>query len=231
MQTYGKRAGGGHEHDLGCGEEKQADASAVKKSARQEDDPSSSVLRHHGESGSCYSSEEPAQASAPVSTTAATLAGSEDSSSPHSMSDCAGRDGRFCSLSPFARARPHWRPRGLSLQRATGRRRAPGGEPGGARARRGPAAGRRRKEREGRVWFAGNFSGRWVNCDKIGGPSCKNAGEHVAASRSEQSRKRGRARRTNQSLRNPICTHAWSVAARAGQMRRFVYSKFACSIY
>ena len=101
-------------------------------------------------------------------------------------------------------ARPRWRPRGLSLQRATGRRRAPGGEPGAARARRGPAAGRRRKEREGRVWFAGNFSGRWVNCDKIGGPSCKNAGEHVAASRSEQSRKRGRARRTNQSLRNPI---------------------------
>ena len=163
------------------------------------------MLRHHGESGSCCSSEEPAQASAPVSTTAAALARSEDSSSPHSMSDCAGRDGRFCSLSPFARGgRPRWRPRGLSLQRATGRRRAPGGEPGGARARRGLAEGRRRKEREGRVWFAGNFSGRWVNCDKIGGPSCKNAGEHVATSRSERSRKRGRARRTNQSLRNPI---------------------------
>jgi len=61
------------------------------------------VLRHHGESGSCCSSEEPAQASAPVSTTAVALAGSEDSSSPHSMSDCAGRDGRFFSLSPFAR--------------------------------------------------------------------------------------------------------------------------------
>ena len=61
------------------------------------------MLRHHGESGSCCSSEEPAQASAPVSTTAVALAGSEDSSSPHSMSDCAGRDGRFFSLSPFAR--------------------------------------------------------------------------------------------------------------------------------
>jgi len=50
--------------------------------------------------------QEPAQTSAPVSTTTAALAGSEDNSSPHWISDYTGRDGPFRSLSPSARGLP-----------------------------------------------------------------------------------------------------------------------------
>ena len=57
-------------------------------------------------SRSCCSKEEPAQTSAPVSTTTAALAGSEDNSSPHWISDYTGRDGPFRSLSPSARGLP-----------------------------------------------------------------------------------------------------------------------------
>ncbi|CAN6357925.1 unnamed protein product [Urochloa humidicola] len=53
---------------------------------------------------SCSSSEAPAQASTPVSTTAAALEGSGYSSSPHRISDSAGRDGPFRSFSPSASA-------------------------------------------------------------------------------------------------------------------------------
>jgi len=57
-------------------------------------------------SRSCCSKEEPAQTSVPVSTTTAALAGSEDNSSPHWISDYTGRDGPFRSLSPSARGLP-----------------------------------------------------------------------------------------------------------------------------
>jgi hypothetical protein len=57
-------------------------------------------------STSCSSREAPAQASAPESTTAAALAGCGDSSSPHRISDSAGKDGGFASLSPSAGGPP-----------------------------------------------------------------------------------------------------------------------------
>jgi hypothetical protein len=62
--------------------------------------------------------EAPDQASAPESTTAAALAGCGDSSSPHRISDSAGKDGGFISLPPSAGGSP------LSLEsaRATVRR-------------------------------------------------------------------------------------------------------------
>jgi hypothetical protein len=62
--------------------------------------------------------EAPDQASTPESTTAAALAGCGDSSSPHRISDSAGKDGGFISLPPSAGGSP------LSLEsaRATVRR-------------------------------------------------------------------------------------------------------------
>ena len=57
-------------------------------------------------SRSCSSSEAPAQASAPVSTTVVALAGSGDSRSPHRISESAGRAGPFRSLSPSAGGPP-----------------------------------------------------------------------------------------------------------------------------
>jgi hypothetical protein len=53
-------------------------------------------------STSCSSREALDQASAPESMTAAALAGCGDSSSPHRISDSAGKDGGFVSLSPSA---------------------------------------------------------------------------------------------------------------------------------
>lgn len=71
-------------------------------------------------SASCSSSEAPAHASAPVSTTAAALAGSGDSSSPQRISDSAGSDGARRSFSPSAGGPPSPLPR--EAARATVRR-------------------------------------------------------------------------------------------------------------
>jgi hypothetical protein len=57
-------------------------------------------------STSCSSREALDQASAPESMTAAALAGCGDSSSPHRISDSAGKDGGFVSLSPSAGGPP-----------------------------------------------------------------------------------------------------------------------------
>jgi len=73
-------------------------------------------------SRSCSSSEAPAQASAPVSTTIVALAGSGDSRSPHRISESAGRAGPFRSLSPSAGGPPS----PPEAARATARRRARG---------------------------------------------------------------------------------------------------------
>jgi len=101
-------------------------------------------------SRTCSSSEAPAQASTPVSTTAVALAGSGDSSSPHRISESAGRAGPFRSLSPSAGGPPS----PPEAARATARRRARGRseeeEEAGMRSLgRGSGGGGRRAGRRG----------------------------------------------------------------------------------
>jgi len=122
--------------------------------------------------------------------------------SPTGSPTAQWRDGPFRALSPSApgAAVPTGGRAGFRCnEQQHASCRCPGGEPGGARARREG----RQQEGEGRRERGGR-EGLQVDSDKTGGPFCKNVEEHVATCGSAWSRKGGRARRTNLSLRNPI---------------------------
>ena len=150
------------------------------------------------------------QTSAPVSTTTAALAGSEDNSSPHWISDYTGRDGPFRSLSPSARGLPSPLETARALIAASDRKEAltgrrvmrRAGEKGGATQEGGE------KKREGKV-RSENFSKKKLDRRLILMKledllALQKSERHVAMRGSKRSRKRGESRRSYQSLRNPI---------------------------
>ena len=141
------------------------------------------------------------KASAPVTTMAAVLAGSGDGGSPHPDLRQRREERAFPLHVPLRRepAVPAGGRVGFRCSRNSLSREACAGEKGGA------AAGRREKLGFG---LRGAFRKRRlrlrVDYGKIEEPFCKKGRGHLATSRSVRSRKCGRARRTNLSLRNPM---------------------------
>jgi len=136
---------------------------------------------------------------------AAVLAGSGDGGSPHPDLRQRREERAFPLHVPLRRepAVPAGGRVGFHCSRNSLSREACAGEKGGA------AAGRREKLGFG---LRGAFRKRRlrlrVDYGKIEEPFCKKGRGHLATSRSVRSRKRGRARRTDLSLRNPISESA-----------------------